>query len=110
MAMKKLIITTFLLFCSNAFALPNLIVEKDEYYNERLDDYVQQAFITSKENNIKINKVVINRDNCKIISSTENYLVELKFGEKVKVTPKFGCDILEVTVDTNKGTETYAFD
>jgi hypothetical protein len=57
--MKKLIITTFLLFCSNAFALPNLIVEKDEYYNERLDDYVQQAFITSKENNIKINKVVI---------------------------------------------------
>ncbi|MWP61958.1 hypothetical protein [Gilliamella sp. Pas-s25] len=108
--MKKLIITAILLLSGNAFALPNLIVEKGGYYNERFDSYVQQTFITSKENSLKINKVTINRNNCEIISPSENYLVELKFGEKVKVTPKLGCDILEVTIDTNKGTETYVFD
>lgn len=108
--MKKFIITTLLLFSSHAFTLPNLVVEKNGYYNERIDGFVQQAFITSRENSIKIDRVIINRNNCEIISPSQNYLVELKFGEKVKVTPKLGCDILEITIDTNKGSETYVFD
>lgn len=38
--MKKLIITIILLFSGVTSALPNLIVKKDGYYNERLDSYV----------------------------------------------------------------------
>ncbi len=57
--------------------------------------------LTSKEDNeIKVNKVIVNRGNCRLIN---NCAGSMKFGQTLKCAVYQPCNIIEVVVKTEGG-------
>ena len=66
---------------------------------------VTNLYIISKENEVTINEVIVNRGVCK--ADTSHLPVKLKFGVKLRV--RVWCDPLEVVIKSSGGTSTYEF-
>lgn len=105
--MKRILLLLLCCAITPVYAV-NLQVQIQDYYNPLAQANGQHVFITSKEDNVKINNVVINRGNCRIGTPARNYRVTLGFGQKIRVTPLVGCTVMEIKIDTDKGSETYS--
>lgn len=84
---------------------------KNALASNRIISYVE---IQSKEDNLRIDNVVINRGRCEIAPFTRNLTPSLPqqigFGEtaRVETNPNFACSIIEVEIDTNYGSFTFS--
>lgn len=117
--MKKLILPLSLIFffSVDAMAADPFSVRlgtrenKNALASNRVISYVE---IQSKEDNLRINNVVINRGRCEIAPFTRNLSPSLpqhiNFGEtaRVETNPNFACSIIEVQIDTNYGSFTFS--
>lgn len=69
-------------------------------------DRMKTIKIVSTNDNLIVQKVVINRGNCEVTNSasyTNNKPIKLKYGHAIEVHTWSNCNILEMKVSTNYG-------
>lgn len=117
--MKKLFLPLSLLFVFSAEVVASEPFSvrlgtrdnKNALASNRVISYVE---IQSKEDNLRIDNVVINRGRCEVAPFTRNLTPSLpqqiSFGEtaRVETNPNFACSIIEVQIDTNHGSFTFS--
>lgn len=64
-------------------------------------------YITSLEDSIIVNNVIVNRNQCIPEQSTFNFPMSLQFGNQIAAV-YMQCNILEISIHTNRGNVTYS--
>ena len=105
-SIKYCLIAVIGLISTLSFA-QSLKVSTASRWSENWGQYVKELAIVSTEDSVTINKILLNRGNCDY-PMTFRLPYTLKYGQKLNVMLS-RCEILEVQIDTNKGTQTYKF-
>lgn len=77
--------------------------------SDRVTGYAKQIIVISEADNIQIRNVIVNRGNCNIFVYNDLYPRNLRYGESMNLSMLGACNVMEVKVETNKGTGIYKF-
>jgi hypothetical protein len=94
--------------------LPKFKVSQKREWDNGWEKWVSRVVIQSLDGDVVINKIIVNRGNCRVnfLTTEQGFAVRLprglKFGESLKVDVD-RCDLLETSVETNRGNLSFTF-
>ena len=81
-------------------------ISLENYYNQIYNISYPKIHITSIEDNLKINNVIVNKGHCKLLSGKpikNIFPKKLNYSERVDIPLQMDCHVIRINVETNQG-------